>query len=79
MSPGLTGMTLLGSTMRWSSAVLPLDRPGLYSIAARELVSNIVDGASCHRCDVEFGNEIVRILGAIDQSLSTGKRIALAT
>lgn len=57
----------------------PLDRPGLYSIAAGELVSNIVDGASRHRCDVAFGHEIVRILGAIDQSLSTGKRIALTT
>lgn len=57
----------------------PLDRPALYSKAARELVANIVDGASRHRCDVDFGDEIVRVLEAIDQSLSTGKRIALAT
>lgn len=56
-----------------------LDRPGLYSGAARELVSNIVDGASRHRCDVAFGTEIVRVLEAIDESLTTGKRIALST
>lgn len=68
-----------GSSSQLTLPDPPLDRPGLYSLAARELVSNIVDGASRHRCDVAFGNEIVRVLEAIDQSFSTGRRVALTT
>jgi hypothetical protein len=57
----------------------PLDRPGVYSIAACELVANIVNRSSRHRCDAAFGDEIVRILEAVDQSLSTRGHITLTT
>jgi predicted dehydrogenase len=56
----------------------PLDRPGVYSIAAGELVANIVDGLPHHRCDVAFGAEVVHVLEALEHSRSSGKRVALA-
>ena len=57
--------------------VLPLptfERPKALSIAAGELAANIRKGERKHRCDVEFGLEVVRVLAAAERSIATGRQ-----
>lgn len=58
------------------SYVLPLptfERPWALAIAAGELAANIRKGERKHRCDVNFGLEVVRVLAAADRSIATGR------
>ena len=58
------------------SHLLPLptfERPWALSIAAGELAANVRKGERKHRCDVNFGLEVVRVLAAADRSLATGR------
>ena len=59
------------------SYVLPLptfERPWAFSIAAGELAANIRKDERKHRCDVEFGLEVVRVLAAAERSIATGRQ-----
>ena len=58
------------------SYALPLptfERPRALAIAAGELAANIRKGERRHRCDVDFGLEVVRVLAAADRSIATGR------
>ena len=58
------------------SYVLPLpafERPWALSNAAGELAANVRRGERKHRCDVDFGLDVVRALAAADRSIATGR------
>lgn len=55
-----------------------LDRIGAFTIAAGELVQNIGAHRRAHRCDVDFGAEVVRVLAAVERSAAARRPIALA-
>ena len=55
-----------------------LDRTGAFTVAAGELVQNIIARRPAHRCDVHFGAEIVRVLEAVERSRDAGRPITLA-
>jgi predicted dehydrogenase len=53
-----------------ASITLPdpaFDRPAIYAIAAGELVRNVADRSSPHRCDAAFGAEVVAVLEAVER------------
>lgn len=56
--------------------ILPLPvfaRPDAFAAAAGELAANIRGGERRHRCDVDFGLEVVRVLAAAGRSIATGR------
>jgi len=55
-----------------------LDRTGAFTVAAGELVQNIVLGRRAHRCDVDFGAAVVRVLEGVERSRAAGRPITLA-
>lgn len=50
-------------------------RPEVFARAAGELVDNIVRHAHAHRCNVDFGADVVRVLAAADLSVEQGRPV----
>lgn len=71
-------ITLFSSTGQATIPYPDVDFAQTYTAAASELLAMIANGTRLHRCDLDFGVEVVRILGAAEQSLQSGRPVELA-